>query len=179
MKVSKFKFFSILAIALIAFAIVLPSFISERTREKMPRFLQGDPIALGLDLKGGAYILLEADIDTVVKEKNTQIKDIVRKELRGDKEKGDAMIPYANLTGTANWTTVIIKNPEDIKEAKRRIQKATVDEVEMELDGNKMKIFYSEASIQKMKTDILNNSKFSCRKLKCSWFILPSTGILL
>ena len=158
MKVSKFKFFSILAIALIAFAIVLPSFISERTKEKMPKFLQGDPIALGLDLKGGAYILLEADIDTVVKEKNTQIKDIVRKELRGDKEKGDAMIPYANLTGTANWTTVIIKNPEDIKEAKRRIQKATVDEVEMELDGNKMKIFYSEASIQKMKTDILNNS---------------------
>ena len=158
MKVSKFKFFSILSVALVSIAIVLPSFVSDKTMNRLPKFMQGDPIALGLDLKGGAYILLEADINTVIKEKNNQIKDVVRKELRGDKEKDEAMIPYANLTGTANYTTVIIKNPEDIKEAKRRIQKATVDDVEMELEENKMKIFYSEAAVQKMKTDILNNS---------------------
>ena len=145
MKVTKFKFFSILTIALVALAIVLPNFMSDKTREQLPEVLQGEPIALGLDLKGGAYILLEADINSVVKEKNNQIKDVVRKELRGDKEKGEAMIPYANLTGTANYTTVIIKDPNDIKEAKRRIQKATVDEVEMVLDENKMKIFYSDA----------------------------------
>ncbi len=158
MKVSKFKFFSILSIALVALAIVLPNFMSDKTKEKLPSALQGSPIALGLDLKGGAYILLEADINSVIREKNTQIKDVVRKELRGDREKGEAMIPYANLTGTSNYTTVIIKNPEDIKEAKRRIQKATVDDVEMELEDNKMKVFYSEEAIKKMKNDILNSS---------------------
>ena len=93
MKVSKFKFFSVLSIALVALAIILPSFVSDKTLEKFPSALQGDKISLGLDLKGGAYILLEADIDSVIREKNNQIKDIVRKELRGDREKGDAMIP--------------------------------------------------------------------------------------
>ena len=158
MKVSKFKFFSILAIAITAIIITIPTFVSDKTKEKLPKFLQGDSIALGLDLKGGAYILLEADINSVIKEKNVQIKDIVRKELRGDKEKGQSIIPYANLTGTANYTTVVIKNIDDLKEAKNRIQRATVDDVEIETEGNKIKIFYSENSIQKMKTDILNNS---------------------
>lgn len=158
MKVSKFKFFSIISIALVAVALVLPSFVSDETINRLPKVLQGDKIALGLDLKGGAYILLEADINSVVKEKNNQIKDVVRKELRGDREKDEKMIPYANLTGTANYTTVVIKNPEDIAEAKRRIQKATVDDVDMEVEDNKMKIFYSETAIQKMKSDILNSS---------------------
>ncbi len=158
MKVSKFKFFSIISIALVALALVFPSFVSDETMNKMPGFLKNDRIALGLDLKGGAYILLEADIDSVIKEKNNQIKDIVRKELRGDREKDKKMIPYANLTGTANYTTVVIKNPDDIKEAKHRIQKATVDDVDMEVEGNKIKIFYSEMAVQKMKSDILNSS---------------------
>ncbi len=158
MKVSKFKVISILILVILSLGILIPSFVSEETKHKLPSFLQEDSIALGLDLKGGAYILLEADIDAVIKEKNAQIKDIVRKELRGDREKNISIIPYTNLTGTKFFTTVTIKNSDDIKEAKNRIQKATANEIEIEEENGKLKLFYSDASIEKIKNDVLNNS---------------------
>ena len=79
MKVSKFRFFSILAVVLLSLMVVVPTFLDNEQREKLPDFLKDYQIALGLDLKGGAYILLEADINSVIREKNSQIKDIVRK----------------------------------------------------------------------------------------------------
>ena len=158
MKVSKFRFFSILTVVLLSLMVVIPTFLNDEQREKLPAFMQDSAIALGLDLKGGAYILLEADIDSVIREKNTQIKDIVRRELRGDREKNISMIPYTNLTGTTNFTTVVIKNTENLAEAKKRLLKATMNEVEIQQEDNKFKIFYSEASIEKIKSDILNNS---------------------
>lgn len=158
MKISKFRFFSILSVVLLSLMIVIPTFLNDEQRQKLPSFMQDSTIALGLDLKGGAYILLEADIDSVIREKNTQIKDIVRRELRGDREKNISMIPYTNLTGTTNFTTVVIKNNENLQDAKKRLLNATMNEVEIEQDGNRLKIFYSEASIEKIKSDILNNS---------------------
>ena len=158
MKVSKFRLFSILAVVLISIAVVVPTFLSEEQREKLPSFMQASPIALGLDLKGGAYILLEADVNSVIKEKNAQIKDIIRKELRGDKENNVAMIPYANLTGTSSFTSVVIKDDSKIAEARKRLNKATMGEVAIETEGNKLKLYYSDASIKKIKSDILNSS---------------------
>ncbi len=158
MKVSKFRFFSILTVVILSLLVVIPTFLNEEQKNKLPNFLKNTNIALGLDLKGGAYILLEADIDTVIKEKNSQIKDIVRKELRGDREKDISMIPYTNLTSTTNFTTLVIKNEKDINEAIKRIKNATMNEVDIEQNENKLKIFYSQIAIEKIKSDILNNS---------------------
>ena len=158
MKVSKFRFFSILTIVLLAVLVAIPSFVSEQSANYIPEALHADPIALGLDLKGGAYILLEADVDSVIKEKNAQIKDLVRKELRGDKDQGKEMIPYSNLTGTSLFTSVVIKDEDKLSEAKRRLSRASDDELDIEVDGTKLKLFYSDSSVEKMKNGIMNSS---------------------
>ena len=158
MKVSKFKFFTILSIMLISIILVIPTFISEQEREKIPEWIRGNEIALGLDLKGGAYILLEADTDAVIKERYAILKDTVRKELRADKEKSQKMLPYTNLTGTSNLVSVVIKNDDDLSEARKRIRNATANEVDIETDGNKLKIYYSPTAITKIKSDVLSNS---------------------
>ena len=158
MKVSKFRFFSILAVVLLSLMVVVPTFLDNEQREKLPDFLKDYQIALGLDLKGGAYILLEADINSVIREKNSQIKDIVRKELRGNRENNVEMIPYTNLNATSNFTTVVIKNKSDLDKAVKRLKNATMNQVQIEQDANKLKIFYNDASIEQIKSDILNNS---------------------
>lgn len=158
MKVSKFKFFTILSVMIISVMLVIPTFLNEEQKLKLPSFMQDSEIALGLDLKGGAYILLEADTDAVIKERHIILKDTVRKVLRGDKEKNEKMLPYANLTGTSNSVSVIIKNKDDISEARRRIRNATANEVDIETVDNKLKFYYSPASISKIKTDVLSNS---------------------
>ncbi len=143
---------------LISLILVIPTFLTEEQRLNLPEFMQDSEIALGLDLKGGAYILLEADIDSVIKERYSILKDTLRKELRADKEKNQKMIPYSNLTGVSNSVSVVIKNDADIADAKKRIRNATSGEVEIDTDGNKLKIYYSTASISKIKTDVLSNS---------------------
>ena len=89
MKVSKLKFFTILSVMIISVMLVIPTFLNEEQKLKLPSFMQDSEIALGLDLKGGAYILLEADTDAVIKERHIILKDTVRKVLRGDKEKNE------------------------------------------------------------------------------------------
>ncbi|MDE6223979.1 MAG: protein translocase subunit SecD, partial [Alphaproteobacteria bacterium] len=84
--------------------------------------------------------------------------DTLRKELRGDKSNNQKMIPYSNLTGVANSVSVVIKNSDDIAEAKKRIKNATSNEVEIDTTDNKLKIYYSSEAISKIKTDVLSNS---------------------
>ncbi len=158
MKISKLRFFSILTVVVMSVIIAIPTFVSEETRKNLPSFLQGDPISLGLDLKGGAYILLEADIDEVIKEKNSQIKDIVRKQLRGNREDDLKMIPYSNLMSSSNFTTVTIKDIDNVDDAISRIEKATQNEVTIDEDGGKITIYYTDDIIKQIKSDVLNNS---------------------
>ncbi|MBD5397901.1 protein translocase subunit SecD [bacterium] len=158
MKISKTKLFTISIIMIVAIILVIPTFLTEEQRLHLPEYMQDSEISLGLDLKGGAYILLEADIDGVIKERYTMLKDTLRKELRGDKSNNQKMIPYSNLTGVANSVSVVIKNSDDIAEAKKRIKNATSNEVEIDTTDNKLKIYYSSEAISKIKTDVLSNS---------------------
>lgn len=158
MRVSKFKLFTILSILFISVILVFPTFLNEEQKLGLPEFMQGNEIALGLDLKGGAYILLEADIEGVIKERYAFLKDTVRKELRGDRENDEKMLPYLNLTGTSNTVSVSIKNDDDLSEARIRIRNATQGEVEIDTSGNRLKVYYSPVTISKIKNDVINNS---------------------
>ncbi|MDR1477190.1 MAG: protein translocase subunit SecD [Rickettsiales bacterium] len=158
MRVPKLRFFTISAVLFISLALVLPTLLSEERRLRLPGFMQGNEISLGLDLKGGAYILLEADTDAVVRERYAVLKDIVRRELRGDREKGAAMIPYANLTGTASLVGVNVKEPKDVAEAIRRLRDATGGEVEIEESGGRLRLFYSASAIDRIKSGVMQSS---------------------
>ena len=164
MRESKFKIFAVLFVFLYALYIAFPSFVSDKTFQKLPKWLQGDKVALGLDLKGGAYILLEADIDTVIKDKIAQLKDIIRKELRADKSRNNETIAYTNLVGTNNFASVIIKDSTKIKQAIKRIKNATMGEVNIETENNKLKLFYTEDRIKQIKDDVLSRSIEIVRK---------------
>ena len=158
MKISKIKLFTISIIMILAIILVIPTFLTEEQRLHLPEYMQDSEISLGLDLKGGAYILLEADIDGVIKERYSILKDTIRKELRGDKSNDKNIIPYSNLTGISNSVSVVIKNKDDITEARKRIRNATSNEVDIDTTDNKLKIYYSQAAISKIKTDVLSNS---------------------
>ena len=158
MQNSKFKIFLVLSVILCAIYIALPSFLTEKQREKLPNWMNKEPVALGLDLKGGAYILLEADIDTVIKDKTARLKDVIRKELRGDKTNNVSSISYGNLSGGNGFISVTIRDKFRIKEAIKRLRNATQDEVNIENNDGKLKLFYTEDGIAKIKSDVLTRS---------------------
>jgi len=72
------------AITLLGLAWMLPSFPSVRN-SPLGELLPQDQISLGLDLKGGIHLTLEADVDTALDNQLAQIGSEIRDEAREEK----------------------------------------------------------------------------------------------
>src|SRR3546814_5334959 len=67
---------------LVGILFSVPNFFPESTVAKWPSFVPRAQINLGLDLRGGSHILLEADTTDVAKQRLEVIEESVRSELR-------------------------------------------------------------------------------------------------
>ncbi|HLH48592.1 MAG TPA: protein translocase subunit SecD [Roseiarcus sp.] len=77
---------SIIALVVVAILLVVPSFLSpERVaalQKSLPSILPARQIVLGLDLQGGAHVLLEVDSASLTHAQVEQLRDDVRGKLR-------------------------------------------------------------------------------------------------
>ena len=73
-----FKKLAIIFISLFGCLLAVPT-LSPKLAPYFPSWIQ--PIPLGLDLKGGAQLLLEVNTDVMLKEKSAQLYDEVRSAL--------------------------------------------------------------------------------------------------
>ena len=67
--ISKIRSLFILISVLIGLVYAMPNFINFGSKNVSYSFLPGKKINLGLDLKGGSYLLLQADMKIVFEEK--------------------------------------------------------------------------------------------------------------
>ncbi len=94
LRIATWQVVAILALVALAALLVVPSFLSAPTvaalERNLPSWLPARPIVLGLDLQGGAHLLMEVDKASLAKAQVDQLRDDVRGKLR------EAKIP---LTG--------------------------------------------------------------------------------
>lgn len=85
------KWKEILIAVVCAFGILfsLPNIIPQSVLDKLPSWLPNQKVSLGLDLRGGAHLLLEVDLESVKTDYLNQTLDSVRSALRKES------IPYA------------------------------------------------------------------------------------
>src|ERR1700761_7367833 len=79
------KVVSIILGTLIAVLLVVPSMLPVDTRAALSRAVPWFPartVVLGLDLQGGAHVLLEVDTPSVIRTKVEALRDDVRRVLR-------------------------------------------------------------------------------------------------
>ncbi|MBO1074362.1 protein translocase subunit SecD [Roseomonas marmotae] len=86
---ARWKVAAILGVILLGVLLTLPNFFP---RGSIPSWLPARQISLGLDLRGGSYLLLEVDTAAVVRERLESLADATRTKLR------QANIGYLNLT---------------------------------------------------------------------------------
>lgn len=82
------KRITVIAVVLLSFLLCLPSFLSDSQRNQLDSILPSwmtQAVSLGLDLQGGSYMLLEADIPSVVKDRIDNAVTATRNELRTEK----------------------------------------------------------------------------------------------
>jgi len=82
---SRWKIWSIVASVILAICFVAPNFVGRDTLARLPGWMPHRQLTLGLDLQGGAHLLLEVDTQTMLKERVDQLRDDVRRVLREDK----------------------------------------------------------------------------------------------
>ena len=89
LRFAPWKLASVLALVAIAVLVVLPSFMSAETADalaaRLPGFVPVRQIVLGLDLQGGAYMLMQVDDASVIKSQVEALRDDVRQKMRDGK----------------------------------------------------------------------------------------------
>ncbi len=104
---ARWKVYTIIGVCLAGLVFTLPNFLSRETSASLPPWLPHRQIHLGLDLRGGSYLLLEVDMPTVVKERLGSLQDGVRGQFR------TANIGYVNLTNDDRSVTFTLRDPKD------------------------------------------------------------------
>ncbi len=114
---SRWKTASIIAACVLGLLFALPNFLSQRQLDAFAGlgFLPTQQINLGLDLRGGVYLLIEVDVESIKKERLETLKDDIRAALRKER------IAYSGLNTVDDTVGVRITRPEDVDTARERI----------------------------------------------------------
>ena len=138
---ARWKVYAIIGICLAGVIFTLPNLFSREDMNSLPSWLPHRQIHLGLDLRGGSYLLLEVDMPAVVKERLNTLQDGVRSQFR------TANIGYVNLTNDDKAVTFTLRDPKDRDEALKDIKSLSntvggvgyntgVEELQTEIDAN-------------------------------------------
>ena len=89
LRFARWKLASVIALIVAAILLVVPSFmpveVVDSLAARLPSFIPVRQIVLGLDLQGGAYMLMQVDQPSVIKTQVETLRDEVRQKMREGK----------------------------------------------------------------------------------------------
>lgn len=147
-----FKKLAIVFVALFGVLLAVPT-MSPKLAPYFPSWI--GPVSLGLDLKGGAQLLLEVDTTTMFQEKSVQLYDETRSALI-DRNKG--VIRFSNLRNNDGVVSLVVRDADQVSEAKGRLKAAFGNTVEISSDDKTITLAYSDAQKEEMVKDALARS---------------------
>ena len=113
----RWKIIAIVLVCVTGIIFAMPNLFSKQTVDGWPSWMPHDRLSLGLDLRGGAHLLLEMDTVELEKDWLITLRDDVRKQLR------DAKIGFTGIGVTGNAVQVRIAKPEDTDKAVTELKK--------------------------------------------------------
>lgn len=108
---SKSKKILLLLVCIFGFFLAYPNF----SKINLP-FFPKQTINLGLDLRGGSYLLLEVDTSSIKKDRSQSLLEDIRSTFRQNR------IKYSGLKVNQNGAQVTIRETSQISDAKKLIQ---------------------------------------------------------
>ena len=115
----RWKIIGISTILLLGILFSIPSFLPEKTFEKLPSFAQVK-VNLGLDLAGGSHLLLEADIADLQKTQLDNMEKTVRTAMRGEAGPADD-IAIGELSTAGGRISFMVRDQAQLDEARERL----------------------------------------------------------
>ncbi|MCW0199785.1 protein translocase subunit SecD [Sphingopyxis sp.] len=119
----RWKTIGISIILLLGILFTIPSFLPEKTFDKLPSFAQVK-VNLGLDLAGGSHLLLEADVSDLQKTQLANMEKTVRAAMRGERGPDDD-IAIGELSTAGGKISFLVRDQKQLDEARDRLFKET------------------------------------------------------
>src|SRR5882672_152020 len=118
---ANWKVLLICGICALGVLLSLPNLFTPAELARLPSFIPHKQVALGLDLRGGSYLLLEVDVAAAQRDHLNAIVDSVRNTLR------DAKIGYTGLNVEGDAIVFSIRERDRIDEARQALAKIDSD----------------------------------------------------
>jgi protein-export membrane protein SecD len=127
---ASWKIVLICAVCALGVLLSIPNLFTAAQLAHVPRYIPHKQVALGLDLRGGSYLLLEVDVAAAQRDRLNSIVDSVRSALR------DAKIGYTGLNVEGDAIVFSIRGLDRIDDARQALIKMDPDlTVEIGADG--------------------------------------------
>ena len=110
------KVVGVILTCLLGVIFALPNLFSKETVESWPDWMPKRQLSLGLDLRGGAHLLLAMDVNDVRKDWLESIREDARRRLR------DARIGFTGLGIQGNSVVVRIAQPDQMDAALKELR---------------------------------------------------------
>jgi preprotein translocase subunit SecD len=148
----RWQVISIIAVTLLAALFALPNVLPGPVLDALPGWYAQSRINLGLDLRGGAHFLLEADLRSVLNERLTNLSDSVRGELR----KNQVAFKEINIQGGTSVIVVLRDEAQRPKalEAIRAVDNSLV----VSGSGDTIQLAYAPQDLYRKKKEVIDQS---------------------
>ena len=141
-----------IGICLLGLLFVSPNFFSREQLDSFPSWFPKDQITLGLDLQGGAHLLLEVDFAAVLQEQMASLADMARTTLRKDR------IGYTGLAAKKDFVTLTLRKPEDTEKAIMLLRNGDKDVQITPTPEGQLTLRFDEAAIRTRQKSALAQS---------------------
>jgi SecD/SecF fusion protein len=118
---SRFKTLMILGVCLLGILLSIPNLLPPGT---LPAWVPQPRVNLGLDLQGGSYLLLEVDMNSVIKERIASSRSAVAETLR------KAKVPFSSVVSDKNSVTVTVADATQLGAARQALHEILAERVE-------------------------------------------------
>src|SRR5947209_7132831 len=118
---ANWKVLLICGACLLGVLLSLPNLFTPAQLAFLPKWVPHNQVNLGLDLRGGSYLLLEVDVPAAQHERLNSIVDNVRNALR------DAKIGYTGLEVEGDAIAFTIRDRDRIEDARQVLAKMDPD----------------------------------------------------
>lgn len=142
----------IIAITVLSGLFALPNVLPNSVLEVLPHWYSQSRIGLGLDLRGGAHFLLEADLRSVLTERLTNLSDSVRGELRKQQ------VPFKEVTVEPGRALVVTLRDE--AQRTKAIEAIRVVDPSLAVSGagDTIRVAYSDQELFRRKKEVIDQS---------------------
>lgn len=153
--IERWKVIFVIILCLLGIAYAVPNVLTPKHRawaeQHLPSWLPSKTVNLGLDLRGGSHLLMQADTDAVVTERMTALADTLRTDFRKEK------IDIANLKLNDKAISFALRDQEQVNAA-RKIIVASEPQAGIDENAGAFTVTMTDQQVAEIKKQVIEQS---------------------